>query len=115
LTGEPALDFISRGVEMSNAAGTPWENYITLQSFFHLSSVEPHNYLPKIDPTKLLYIAAEQDPITGTLEEHRVNFGTVKPGAEFAVVKPDHLATYHGKAFEEMIAVQVDFLKRKLK
>lgn len=115
LTSEPALDFITRGVEMSNAAGTPWENHFTLQSFFHLTSVEPRNYLPKIDPTKLLYIAAEQDPITGTLEEHRVNFGTVRPGAEFAVVKPDHLATYHGKPFEEMIAVQVDFLRRKFK
>src|SRR5262245_20887664 len=93
LTGEVVWNFISGGVKRSQAAGTPWENKFTLQSFYHLARVEPRLYLPFIAPEKLLYIAAEQDPVTGTLETHRANLATVRPGAEFAVVKPDHLAT----------------------
>src|ERR1700743_1126994 len=35
LTGEVPFKFISDAVKLSEAAGTPWENKITLQSFHH--------------------------------------------------------------------------------
>jgi hypothetical protein len=34
--------------------------------------------------------------------------------AEFAIVAPHHLATYFGDAFDASVAVQLDFLRRKL-
>jgi uncharacterized protein len=114
LTGEVVWNFISGAVKRSQAAGTPWENKLTLQSFYRLSRVEPRLYLPRIAPEKLLYVAASEDPITGSLETHRAAFATTQPGAEFAVVKPDHLGTYFGQAFDDSLSVQVDFLKRKL-
>src|SRR6201999_1545088 len=114
LTGEVVWEFISGGLVRSRAAGTPWENKFTLQSFYHLSKVEPRLYVPRIAPEKLLYIAAAEDPITGSLEEHKAIFATAQPGAEFAVVKPHHLGTYFGEAFDEAVAVQIEFLKRKL-
>jgi uncharacterized protein len=114
LTGEVAWKFISGAIKRSQAAGTPWENKLTLQSFYHLSRAEPRDYLPRIAPEKLLYIAAAEDPITGPLETHRAIFATAQPGAEFAVVKPDHLGTYFGQAFDGALSIQVDFLTRKL-
>ena len=63
---------------------------------------------------KLLYIAAEDDPVTGPLKAQRAVFETIPKGGEFATVHPDHLATYFGQAFEDAIAVQVEFLRRAL-
>jgi uncharacterized protein len=114
LTGEDAWKFISGGLERSQAAGTPWENKITLQSFYYISKVEPRDFLSKIAPRHLLYLAAEQDPLTGPLEMHKRLFERTGANAEFAVVKPDHLATYYGNAFEESVAIQLDFLNRTL-
>ena len=34
------------------------------------------------------------------------------PNAEFWAVKPDHLATYYGEAFENSVDIQIRFLKR---
>jgi hypothetical protein len=107
-------NFISGAVARSAAAKTPWESEFALQSFYHLSSIEPRLHVPRIASEKLLYIAAESDPVTGTLAEQRAVFETAKQGGEFAIVKPDHLATYFGQPFEEANAVQIDFLKRKL-
>jgi uncharacterized protein len=114
LTGEAVWNFISGALERSQATGTPWENKFTLQSFHHLSRVEPRLYVPNIVPEKLLYIAAAEDPITGSLEQHMAIFATAKLGAEFAVVQPHHLGTYFGEAFTDAMAVQIAFLKRKL-
>jgi uncharacterized protein len=114
LTGEVVWEFISGALKRSEAAGTPWENRFTLQSFYHLSRVEPRLYVPRIDPEKLFHIAAEEDPITGSLAEHKAVFATARPGAEFAVVRPHHLGTYFGDAFNNAMALQVEFLKRKL-
>jgi hypothetical protein len=45
LTGEAAWEFISGALERSNAAGTPWENKLTLQSFYYLSRTEPADFI----------------------------------------------------------------------
>lgn len=44
LAGEVPYNFITGGVERSSAAGTPWENKMTLQSFYHIARSEPHEY-----------------------------------------------------------------------
>ena len=114
LTGEDPWNFISRGLERSKAAGTPWENKITLQSFYHIAKAEPRDFIAKFAPRPLLYIAAEIDLISGPLEVHKAVFERAGKNAEFAVVKPHHLATYFGEPFEASIGVQLDFLGRTL-
>ncbi len=114
LTGEDAWNFISGGLERSAAAGTPWENKMSLQSFYHIAKAEPRDFISKIAPRPLLNLAAEQDPLTGPPEGHRKVFGNAGENAEFAIVKPHHLATYFGDAFDASVAVQLDFLRRKL-
>lgn len=114
LTGKEAWEFISGGLERSGAAGTPWENKMTLQSFYHISKAEPRNYIARVAPRPMLYIAAEEDPITAPLEEHKKVFANAGANAEFTVLKPHHLGTYFGEAFEANVAVQLEFLNRVL-
>lgn len=114
LSGEDAWNFISGGLKRSEPAGTPWENKITLQSFYYIAKAEPKDFISKIAPRHLLYLAAEQDPLTGPLEGHKKVFEKAGENAEFEVLKPHHLATYFGDPFEAAIAVQLEFLKRKL-
>ena len=113
LAGEVPYNFIVGALERSNAAGTRWENKLSLQSLYHLARAEPRDFAPRIT-APLLYIAAEEDPITAPLEAQRAVFNTVPGNGEFAIVKPHHLGTYFGDAFEAAVAVQIDFLRRKL-
>ena len=112
LTSEQAWTFFTGSKARSDAAGTPWENNLTLQSFFFIARSEPKDFIGRIAPRHFLYLAAEQDPLTGPLEMHRKLFERAGANAEFAVLKPDHLATYFGDAFEASVAVQIGFLKR---
>lgn len=114
LAGEDPWNFISGGLERSGAAGTPWENKITLQSFYHIARAEPRDFLAKFAPRPLLYLAAEVDLISGPIEVHKAVFDRAGANAEFAVVKPHHLATYFGEPFEAAIGVQLEFLRRTL-
>lgn len=111
LRGEQPYGFITGGLRRSEAAGTPWENAITLQSFYHLARAEPRDFARRIRQ-HTLYIAAATDPLTAPVEVHRHVFATMGPNATFAVVEPNHLATYFGEPFERSVAVQLDFLRR---
>lgn len=46
-------------------------NKLSLQSFYHISNVEPSQYVHKISPRALLYLAAVEDALTGPLENHK--------------------------------------------
>jgi uncharacterized protein len=113
LAGEVPYNFIMGGLERSNAAGTPWENKMTLQSFYHLARVEPRDFVTKIKaPT--LYLAAAEDSLTGPLEMHQAVHAQAGKNVEFKVLRPHHLATYFGEAFEAAVAAQLEFLGRVL-
>lgn len=113
LAGEVPYNFIMGGLERSKAAGTPWENRMTLQSFYHIARVEPQDHAAKITcPT--LYLAAAEDPLTAPLEIQRRTFERIGPNAEFKVLEPHHIATYFGEPFEKAVAVQLEFLNRVL-
>lgn len=114
LAGEAAYEFITGALQRSDAAETRWENKLSLHSLYHLAAAEPRAHIHKIVPRPLLYLAAEQDPLTAPLDEHRSVFAHTGENAEFAVVKPDHLATYFGDPFEASVTRQLDFLKRAL-
>jgi uncharacterized protein len=111
LGGEAAYEFISGALVRSSAAKTPWENKLSLQSIYHLAAAEPRAHYHKIAPRHVLYMAAEVDPLTAPLHEHRDVFDSGdKHNAQFAIVEPDHLATYFGEPFEASVAVQLKFL-----
>jgi hypothetical protein len=48
------------------------------------------------------------------LEEHQAVFAHTGANAEFAIVKPDHLATYFGEPFKASVAIQCKFVTTAL-
>ena len=87
---------------------------ISLQSFYHISNIEPRDYITKISPRPLLYLAADVDPLTGPIENHKLIFDKAGEPKEFATLYPDHIATYFGEAFEKSVARQIEFLNKTL-
>jgi uncharacterized protein len=115
LSGIDAWDFIAAGRKKTlEARGEPMPNQLSLQSFYHISRIEPKNYIHLIAPKPLLYIAAETDKLTGPIAMHREVFQLAGEPKEFVELKNHHLATYFGETFEENVGKQVDFVKRRL-
>ena len=82
-----AHGFITEALQASNAAGTPWENKMTLRSLLAIARTEPRDFIHKIEqPT--LYVVFPADPFTGTAEFHRTAFDKMGPNGEFRIVEP---------------------------
>jgi hypothetical protein len=78
---------LTEALVTSNAAGTPWENKLSLQSLLNVVSTEGRDFLHKINvPT--LYVVFPDDPFTGNADFHRSAYETMGPAAEFKVVQP---------------------------
>jgi uncharacterized protein len=114
ITSETAWDFLQGALKLSEAAGTPWENKVTKETFYYLAKAEPGEFIHRIAPRPLLHLAAAIDPLSGPLEEQRRVFEKAGENAEFVVLEPDHIATYFGEPFERTIEAQLEFLQRTL-
>lgn len=115
LSGSDAWDFIKACREMTmRVRGVPMPSEMSLQSFYHISRIEPRVYLPMIAPRPLLYITAEVDKLTGPIARHREIFETAGEPKEFVTLKDHHLATYVGETFAVNVGKQVDFLRTHL-
>jgi hypothetical protein len=76
---------------------------MSLQSFHHISNIEPADYVHNISPRPLLYLDARTDVLTGPIEGHKnVEGGRWKAGdpQEFVTLNDDHIANYFGDSFE---------------
>ena len=114
LTGIDAYNFITEARQRSDKAGTPSINKLSLQSFYYISNIEPANYIHKISPCPLLYLAATTDVLTGPIEDHKEVFGRAGEPKEFVTLNNHHIANYFGDSFEENVSKQVEFLKKYL-
>jgi uncharacterized protein len=115
LHGEGLYQFITGGIARSRAAGTPWEDRLTLQSLYHISRVEPEDYISKIEsPRSFLYLAAATDILTGSLTNHRRVFArSSNPRAKFVIVGDNHAENYFG-SWEKSVEEQVQYLQKVL-
>ncbi|KAL6892008.1 Alpha/Beta hydrolase protein [Trichoderma evansii] len=111
LHSPPAYEFISGGVKRSDAAGTPWENKIALRSLYDIGRVEPQDYIRRISPRPLLYLAAVEDVLTGPLEAHKKVFDQAGEPKRFVTLNNHHVANYFGSSFEKNITAQLQFLE----
>jgi uncharacterized protein len=113
--GEQHYRFISEAIARSAAAGTRWENKVTLQSFYHISRVEPQDWLVKVKaPRTFLYIAAPREAGCGmTKEFHRQVFERVGNEAARFVVAKSFFDCYAARD-KEVLQAQLDFLRENL-
>ncbi|EHK18831.1 uncharacterized protein TRIVIDRAFT_225381 [Trichoderma virens Gv29-8] len=114
LHSPPAFEFISGGKQRSDVAGTPWENKITLRSLYDISKVEPQDFIRRISPRPLLYLAAVEDVLTAPLESHKRVFEQAGEPKQFVTLNNHHVANYFGASFEKNITAQIQFLNNYL-
>jgi hypothetical protein len=112
LHGLRPYKFISEAKELSDAAGTPWENRISLQSLYDIVKVEPQDHVYKIAPRALLYLAAAKDEISGPIESHRAVFERAREPKQFVELQDHHIENYEAELFKTNLAAQVEFLKK---
>jgi uncharacterized protein len=114
LHGDVAYQFINGAEKRSTAAKTPWENKMTLQSFYHIAKVEPQDHIYKISPRPLLYLAATVDAISGPIENQKKVFERAAEPKQFVTLNDHHVANYFGESFNFNINAQIEFLKVNL-
>lgn len=83
--GEAVWSLIEAIKPVSDAAGTPWFNGMTLQSFYHLSRVEAWMSLPRV-MAPYLYVVSEDDPFSAPVEAHRKAFAGLGANGQLATV-----------------------------
>ena len=114
LHGKVPWEFSRDARQLSDQAGTPWENWLALQSLYHISKVEPQDHIHKIAPRPMLYLAATVDQISGPLELMRAAFENAKEPKLFEQLQSDHLSNYKADAFEANVKLQIEFLQKNL-
>ena len=114
LHGPEAFKFIQGAEEQSRAAGTPWKNEMSLESYYHISITEPRDHIHKIAPRPMLYLAATTDPLSGPIEEQKKTFDMAGEPKEFVILHDHHINNYFGQSFEVIITAQIRFLQQHL-
>ncbi|KAH8901565.1 alpha/beta-hydrolase [Thozetella sp. PMI_491] len=112
--GEVPWGFARGGRELSDKAGTLWQNRLGLQSLYHIAKVEPRHYIDKISPRPMLYLAATIDPLSGPLEAQKAAFSNAKEPKQFVELQSDHLSNYNSPLFDVNVQAQIDFLNKVL-
>jgi predicted acyl esterase len=112
--GQVPWEFAHGARQLSDKAGTPWENQLSLQSLYYIAKVEPQDHIHKISPRPMLYLAATVDPISGPLELEKAAFDRAKEPKQFVQLQSHHLANYKSPEFDVNVQVQIEFLNKNL-
>jgi len=87
-----------------------WENKVQSRIFLELPFYSPIKFASKIT-VPVMVVAGEFDTITPA-KAARKAAERIK-NAEFKLLKCNHFQAYTGKAFEENVAIQLEFLQRQ--
>ena len=113
LHGPAAYGFSAGARKLSDAAGTPWQNELSLSSLYYISRCEPKDHIHKISPKPLLHLAAIEDPLSGPPEDQREVFEKAGVPKKFVLLENNHIANYF-EGFERNVEAQIAFLKEHL-
>ncbi len=88
-----------------------WEKYATAQSLFYVQSFDPRAFIRRVSPTPLLMVVGDQDVCIPPNLQLGMYAQALEPKKLHVLRGAGHFEVYYGKAFEENIKVQLDFLK----
>ena len=110
--GRPqAVAFHEGSKSLSDAAATPWDNKITLQSLYHQRRWEPTAFLPQLT-VPLLYITARYDEFTPH-EEHMAAYEKAGGPKELVTFDSQNLEAFANPELRNrQIDRILDFVKR---
>lgn len=113
LHGPVPYEFRTGAKELSDEAGTPWQNRLSLRSLYYISRSEPRDHIHKISPKPLLHLAAVEDVLSGPPEAQKEVFARAGEPKEFVLLEHHHIANYF-EGFEANIGAQLKFLEKYL-
>jgi uncharacterized protein len=111
VAGVDAYHLVTGALPSSEAAGTPWENKVTLRSLHYLIRTEAQDYLPRVT-IPALYVLAEDDPFGTPLAWQREAFSRMAANGEL-LVTPSSERTMFEQFGDETDAV-IKFFSRVL-
>ena len=108
-----AVGFYEGTKALSDAAGTPWENKVTVQTLFHQRRWEPTVFLPQIT-VPLLYVSGKHDEFTPQ-EKHTEAYEKIHAPKDLLIVDSGNLEAFGSEKIRNMIVEkQLQFLQRNL-
>ena len=115
LHGTVPYEFSTGAKKLSDAAGTPWDNRLKLESLYRITKTEPRDHIKKIAPRPLLYLAASEDPLSGPFEaSKKVYESAVGDKKTFYRLEGEHIRHYFEETFERCTDLQIEWLKQNL-
>jgi hypothetical protein len=109
--GMDAYNLIPESLLLSEAAGTPWKNKVTLRSIHYWIRTEADEYLPRITVPSL-YIIAEDDSFGTRMDLQRRAFSRMGTDGELLVTPSDDRGMVD--QFGDEIDTVVEFFNRVL-
>lgn len=75
-----------------------------MQSFYHISKIEPVDYVHNISPRAMLHLAAITGVLTDPIEGDKKVFEEAGEPKWFIKLNNYHIANYFGDSFEENVS-----------
>jgi pimeloyl-ACP methyl ester carboxylesterase len=98
------------GKPASDAAGTPWENKLTLESLYWQSKFEPTAVINQISPRPFFW-TLQDAPLLPHFQSQLAAYEKARQPKEFQAFRSLEEG-FGGPAWDKNVAVQLDFLKR---
>ena len=90
-----------------------YENRTTIQTYYRIAAWQPFGLMPLVSPTPVMLVTALEDQIS-TADNQKKLFGQfAQPKQIDLVPNKGHMDALSGDDFPQLMAKQVDFLKRQ--
>ena len=111
LSGEFNYQWAHGAFKRSQDAENSFQNRVTTSSLWSTFNVRPKSFLRDIAPTPLLWVATDEDLVTGPLDKDQEAFETVGGDKKMVVIHGTHLENYFGDEFEKGVKAMIEFVK----
>ena len=110
LSGEFIYQWAKGAFERSEKAGNPFQNRVAVSSFWSTFNARPVYFLKDIAPTPLLWIATDEDVVSGPLEKDRQAFDELQGDKTMVILHGGHLENYFRGELLKGVKAMVDFI-----
>lgn len=108
-----AAHYLMQGnIAVGDAAGTPWENRVTLQSFINVANTQAFPYFEQITQP-LLYMVNDNDPFNVQPRIHEELLGELKSNITYQVIAQPSAGDL-GQQLDSGFTAQVEWLQKIL-
>ena len=111
LSGDFNHQWAKGAFERAEQGGSCFENRVTVSSLWATFNHHPEHFLRDIAPTPLLWVATDEDVVTGPLDEDQKAFAKLNGDKKMVIIRGGHLENYFGPEFEKGSRAMIDFIR----